>query len=183
MNMLLRFFIMTSLLKQQLKRQSTSAPLSIEMLTAPIVQRYRILPHDMGFRNHLPNYRYLSFIELNVTRWLMSCSHRKGLDTSKPLQWIIAMQEMIYLKQIKFLDKIKVESTLVGWDHKYIYFEHRFFVKQQLMAVGMSKFILMDKQGKCAPSILDMEGEQIGDVIKTWNTHQVAVKSALNAKG
>ena len=58
MNMLLRFFIMVSLLKQQLKQQSTSNHLSIETLTAPTVRQYRVLPHDMGFRDHLPNYRY-----------------------------------------------------------------------------------------------------------------------------
>lgn len=175
MNMLLRFFIMTSLLKQQLKQQSVCEQLSVEMLTAPIVRHYRVLPQDMGFRNHLPNYRYLSFIELNITRWLLACSHQKGL---KSLQWIIAMQEMVYLKEIKFLDKMSVNSSLVGWDHKYVYFEHRFFVKSQLMAVGMTKFVLVNKQGKCTPNCLDMAGEQLTDVITSWNTHQTAVKSA-----
>ena len=175
MNMLLRFFIMVSLLKQQLKQQSVSEQLSIETLTAPVVRQYRVLPHDMGFRNHLPNYRYLSFIELNVTRWLMSGCHQKGI---KPLNWVIAMQEMIYLKEIKFLDKMTVNSQLVGWDKKYVYVEHRFFVKSQLMAVGMTKFVLMNKKGQCAPAMLDMTGEQLTDVISTWNQHQVAVKSA-----
>lgn len=175
MNMLLRFFIMISLLKQQLKQQSVDGQLSMELLTEPVVRHYRVLPHDMGFRNHLPNYRYLSFIELNITRWLLACSHKKGI---KSLQWIIAMQETIYLKEIKFLDKMTVSSMVVGWDHKYIYFEHRFFVKSQLMAVGMTKFVLMNKQGKCEPSCLDMVGEQLTDVITSWNTHQTAVKSA-----
>ncbi len=175
MNMLIRFFIMTSLLKQQLKQQSVSEKLSIEVLSAPIVRNYRVLPQDMGFRDHLPNYRYLSFVELNITRWLLACCHQKGLE---PLQWIIAMQEMVYLKEIKFLDKMTVNSVLAGWDHKYVYFESRFFVKSQLMAVGMTKFVLKDKQdNKCAPSMLDMTGEQLTDVITSWNTHQVAVKS------
>ncbi|ERL57056.1 acyl-CoA thioesterase [Psychrobacter aquaticus] len=181
MNMLLRFFIMVSLLKQQLKQQSVSEYLSVEMLTAPVVRQYRVLPHDMGFRDHLPNYRYLSFIELNVTRWLMSCCHQKGI---KPLNWVIAMQEMIYLKEIKFLDKMTVNSKLVGWDKKYVYFETHFFVKNQLMGVGMTKFVLMNKKGQCAPAVLDMTGDQLTEVITTWNKHQVAVKSAkLIVKG
>ncbi|WP_201536910.1 acyl-CoA thioesterase [Psychrobacter immobilis] len=176
MNMLIRFFIMSSLLKQQLKQQSVTERLSIETLTAPTVRHYRVLPHDMGFRDHLPNYRYLSFIELNVTRWLMACCHQKGI---KPLNWVIAMQEMIYLKQINFLDKMTLSSAVAGWDHKYVYFEHRFFVKNQLMSVGMSKFVLMDKKGQQqVPEVLDMMGEQLTDVITTWNKHQVAIKSA-----
>lgn len=175
MNMLLRFFIMTTLLKQKLKEQSDK-PLSKETLSAPIVRRYRVLPHDMGFRDHLPNYRYLSFIELNITKWLWSCCHKKDL---KNLQWVIAMQEMVYLKEIKFLDKMTVSSKLIGWDQKYVYFESRFFVKKQLMGVGMTKFVLKDKKGnKCAPSVLDMSGEHLTDSITSWNTHQQAVKSA-----
>ncbi|WP_350657463.1 acyl-CoA thioesterase [Psychrobacter sp. S1-30-MNA-CIBAN-0213] len=179
MNMLIRFFIMASLLKQQLKKQSVSERLSVETLTAPTVRHYRVLPHDMGFRDHLPNYRYLSFIELNVTRWLMACCHQKGIQ---PLNWVIAMQEMIYLKEIKFLDKMTVNSVLAGWDKKYVYFETRFFVKSQLMGVGMTKFVLMDKKVKCTPDILDMTGEELTDVIDSWNKHQVAVKSAKSTK-
>ena len=176
MNMLLRFFIMTHLLKQELKPQPSTNKLTTETLSASITRRYRVLPHDMCFRDHLPNYRYLSFIELNITRWLMMCCHKKDI---KNLQWIIAMQEMIYLKEIKFLDKMTVNSTLAGWDQKYVYFETRFFVKSQLMGVGTTKFVLKDKQGhKCAPSILGMEGEQLTDVITTWNRHQVAVKAS-----
>ena len=178
MNMLIRFFIMISLLKQQLNKQSVKQCLSAEMLAAPIVRQYRVLPHDMGFRDHLPNYRYLSFIELNITNWLMTCGHQKGI---KNLGWIIAMQEMVYLKEIKFLNKMTVNSVLVGWDTKYVYFETRFFVKHQLMGIGMTKFVLTDKKGKCAPELLDMLGEQTNDVIDSWNAHQVAIKSAPTA--
>jgi len=178
MNMLIRFFIMASLLKQQLKKQSVSERISVETLTAPTVRHYRILPHDMGFRDHLPNYRFLSFIELNVAKWLRICCHQKGIKTP---EWIVAMQEIIYLKQIKFLDKMTLKSAVAGWDKKYVYFEHHFFVKDQLMAVGMTKFVLMSKQGQQTPAILDMTGEQLTDVINSWNQHQVAVKSAQSA--
>lgn len=92
------------------------------------------------------------------------------------------MQEMVYLKEIKFLNKMTVNSVLVGWDKKYVYFETRFFVKHQLMGIGMTKFVLTDKQGKCAPAVLDMLGEQTNDVIDSWNAHQVAIKSVKSAK-
>jgi len=175
MNMLLRFFIMVFLLKQQLKKESEKTTLSQNELHAPVVRHYRILPHDMGFRNHLPNYRYLSFIELNITRWLLACCHQKGV---KAYQWIVAMQEMVYLKEIKLLDKMTVSSQLAGWDHKYMYFEHHFLVKHQLMAIGMTKLLLINKQGKVAPSSLDMQGEQLSTVIDSWNQHQAAIKDA-----
>ena len=178
MNMLLRFFIMVSLLKQQLKHEPMSETISLETLIAATVRTSRVLPHDMGFRDHLPNYRYLSFIELNVTRWVMARCHEKGI---KPLNWVIAMQEMVYLKQIKFLDKMTLSSAVAGWDHKYVYFEHRFFVKNQLMGVGMTKFVFTDDTGMRTPEVLDMTGERLTEVINTWNNHQVAVKSTKSA--
>lgn len=173
MNMLVRFFIMVSLLKHQQKQQFTEQ-MSPELVTEPTIRDYRILPHDMGFRTHLPNYRYLSFIELNITQWLLACRYQKS---RKSLRWIIAMQEMIYLKEVRLLDKMSVRSQVIGWDNKYIYFNHRFFVKNQLMAVGMTKILLINKQGACPPSYLGMVDEQITDIISTWNTHQTVVKS------
>ncbi len=175
MNMLLRFFIMISLLKQQLKRQATGEQLSIEELRVPVVRNYRILPHDMGFRDHLPNYRFLSFIELNITKWVRTHCHKKGI---KNLNWTIAMQEMVYLKQVRLLNSMTVDAILVGWDKKYVYFESRFFVKKQLMGIGMTKFVFTDNRGKiCTPTVLDMQGEQLTEVLNTWNGHQTAIKS------
>lgn len=174
MNMLLRFFIMISLLKRELKLTPKHSTLSQSELQAPITQYYRILPQDMGWRNHLPNYRYLSFIELNITNWLISCCHKKGI---KMLRWVMAMQEVVYLKQVSFLDKLEVTSRLLGWDEKYLYFEHQFFVKQQLRAVGLTKIILVDAQGKRAPSELDLAGVNLNDIIQTWNANQDAIKA------
>ena len=82
----------------------------------------------------------------------------------------------------KFLDKMTVNSTLASWDKKYVYFETRFFVKNQLMGVGMTKFVLTNKKGKCAPEILDMIGERLNEVIDSWNQHQVAIKSTETSK-
>lgn len=50
------------------------------------------------------------------------------------------------------------------------------------MGVGMTKFVLTNKKGKCAPEVLDMIGERLNEVIDSWNQHQVAIKSAETSK-
>lgn len=55
MNLLIRYLILCLTFKNY-----TTLP----KFTDTITRKYRILPHDMGFRDHVPNYRYLSFIEL-----------------------------------------------------------------------------------------------------------------------
>lgn len=190
MNMLIRFFIVMALLKrehaeqnkskQQKAKNSVDSSASQNNVSAdlfqPFSRSYRILPHDMGFRNHLPNYRYLSFIELNVTGWLYKILKKNQLG-GLSMDWIISMQEMVYLKEIKFLNKMTVSSTLEGWDEKYVYFQHHFYVKSTLMAIGLTKFVLMNKEGKQSPAVLGMQGEHLTEVIKTWNANQTAIKS------
>jgi len=190
MNMLIRFFIVMALLKrehaeqnkgkQQKAKNSVDSSASQNNVSAdlfqPFSRSYRILPHDMGFRNHLPNYRYLSFIELNVTGWLYKILKKNQLG-GLSMDWIISMQEMVYLKEIKFLDKMTVTSALEGWDEKYVYFQHHFYVKNTLMAIGLTKFVLMNKEGKQSPAVLGMQGKHLTEVIKTWNANQTAIKS------
>lgn len=190
MNMLIRFFIVMALLKrehteqnkgkQQKAKNSVDSSASQNNVSAdlfqPFSRSYRILPHDMGFRDHLPNYRYLSFIELNVTGWLYKILKKNQLG-GLSMDWIISMQEMVYLKEIKFLNKMTVSSTLEGWDEKYVYFQHHFYVKNTLMAIGLTKFVLMNKEGKQSPAVLGMQGDHLTEVIKTWNANQTAIKS------
>ena len=190
MNMLIRFFIVMALLKREHSEsiknsgQSKTAQqegdntvkVSTEDLFRPFSKSYRVLPHDMGFRNHLPNYRYLSFIEINVTAWLYKILKQNGLG-GLSMDWIISMQEMVYLKEIKFLNKMTVTSTLEGWDEKYVYFQHHFYVKDTLMAIGLTKFVLFNKKGKHLPASIGMQGEHLTEVIETWNANQQAIKS------
>ena len=47
-------------------------------LFQPIQQGYRVWLHDLGWRDHLPNYRVFSFMELGRAKlW-----HQTGLATS-----------------------------------------------------------------------------------------------------
>ena len=190
MNMLIRFFILMALLKREHSESNKNSEknktaqqgsdntvkVSTEDLFRPFSRSYRVLPHDMGFRDHLPNYRYLSFIEINVTAWLYKILKQNGFG-GLSIDWIISMQEMVYLKEIKFLDKMTVTSALEGWDEKYVYFQHHFYVKDTLMAVGLTKFVLFNKKGKQLPSCIGMEGESLTEVIETWNANQMAIKS------
>ncbi|SUD91366.1 hypothetical protein [Psychrobacter phenylpyruvicus] len=67
--------------------------------------------------------------------------------------------------------------ALEGWDEKYVYFQHHFYVKDTLMAVGLTKFVLINKQGIQPPLSIGMEGESLTEVIETWNVNQIAIKS------
>lgn len=152
MNLLLRYLILCLTFK------SKGTP----KFTDTVSRSYRILPHDMGFRDHIPNYRYLSFIELNVQQWLMQQSTIEGM------QWIIASQQMTYLKQGKLFDKITVNSQVLGWGSKYFYFRHEFVVKNKVIAVALTKFVLMVDDKILPTTTVADKPEQHHPVISSW---------------
>lgn len=137
--------------------------------TAPITRSYRILPHDMGFRDHVPNYRYLSFIELNIQQWFM------GQNTIEGAKWIISAQQMTYLKQGRLFDKVTAKSQLLGWDSKYFYFRHEFIVKKQVIAVALTKFVLMAEAVLPTTTITNTP-EKTHPVITSWQANLSEIK-------
>ena len=163
--MLIRYLLLLGLLKK-----SQQAGASVPHFSQPILRNYRILPHDMGFRDHIPNYRYLSFIELNIEQWFREQS------SIADAKWIIAAQQMTYLKQGKLWNKVLLSSQLLGWDSKYFYFRHEFTVKGQLIAIALTKFVIMaDGQVIATDKIVD-KPQQMHPVVTTWQANQNAIK-------
>ncbi|TNC91554.1 MAG: hypothetical protein CSH36_09075 [Thalassolituus sp.] len=97
---------------------------------------FRIWPHDMGWRLHLPNFRFLSYMELGRFRYWYGVKHR--LQTS-PGTRLIAAQDMVYIRPVAFLAKLDMTTRMVARDRKYVYFQHDFFVGKTLVATGMVK--------------------------------------------
>ena len=162
MNMLIRYLILSLLLKHETTQNHD--------FTQPITRQYRILPHDVGFRDHIPNYRYLSFIELNIQQWFFT------QNTTEKAQWIIAAQQMTYLKQGRLLDKLRVKSQVLGWDNKYFYFRHEFLVKHTIIAVGLTKIVIMADNQTQPTSNIANKPEQSHPVITTWQANQREIK-------
>ena len=170
MNLLLRYLILCLMLK------SDKAKSSKPSYSDAIIRYYRILPHDMGFRHHVPNYRYLSFIELNIQQWLMQ---QRPMDE---LGWVIASQQLTYIKESFLFDKLTLRSQLLAWDKKYLYFRHEFWVKNDLNVVALTKIVLM-LDGQVQPTnVIVQQDEQTHPVIKTWQDNLNEIKKLTPIK-
>ena len=132
--------------------------------------RFIVGLHDLGWRDHLPNYRFLSFMELGAFHFF----HGARLALSgKYNSRMIAAQEVIYLQPIRPFQKIEMTTRLIGWDEKYLYFQHDFRVKGKLKAVGLVKEICMKAGKKVSPQELLGELEKKTPVIESWlKNHQ-----------
>lgn len=164
MNMLLRFWYLLA--------QIALKKIELKEFDASLSRSYRVGLHDLGWRDHLPNYRFLSFIELNTTQWLR---------TQTPVTdgaWLMATQEVIYLKPVKPFARFEITSQVIGWDAKYLFLRHEFRVKEKLVATAITKVIII-KDKKPVPC-LEITGsqERLNDTITTFQAHQQAVKNS-----
>lgn len=136
---------------------------------ALVQNHFRVWLHDLGWRDHLPNYRFFSFMELGR----FSFWHGTRLATAGTYKTrMIAAQEFIYLRPIAPFTKFRCDTTLEGWDHKYFYFRHNFYVKDKLVAVGLVKEACLKNNKVVSPlEILGVQ-EQSTEVIAAWQLLQ-----------
>ncbi len=164
MNMLLRFWF--------LLLQIYTGFVKPAAVGDAVVRSYRILLHDLGWRDHLPNYRFLSFVELNITQWVkMQTGVKKGA-------WLMATQEIMYLKPMLPFSRFTISSQLIGWDLKYFFMRHEFRVKGKLTGISVCKIMLLDNKKPVSPALITGQEAHITDEISSLQSHQLAVKEA-----
>ncbi|OUS30113.1 hypothetical protein A9Q99_06425 [Gammaproteobacteria bacterium 45_16_T64] len=137
---------------------------------------YRVGLHDLGWRDHLPNYRYLSFMEIGAFAFF----HGTRLATSGLFDTrLIAAQEVIYLRPVRPFQKIKHTTRLIGWDQKYLFFQHEFFVGEKLAAIGLVKEICLNKGKQVTPKELLDKDVTLSPVIDSWLQNHEAIRQSF----
>ena len=127
---------------------------------------FRVWPHDVGVNIHLPSFRYISFTELGRSvHW-----HRSDQKLSKSCRVkIVAAQTYTYIREIKPFQKFTMDTQLIGYDHKYFYYRHNFFVGKRLCGVGLVKEMNLQKKGYQNPiELLGKKESKIPEVIAKW---------------
>lgn len=126
--------------------------------------RFRVWLHDLGWRDHLPNYRVFSFMELG--RFGIWHSSRLALSGRYGLR-MIAAQDFIYLKPIGPFQAFTMTTEILSWDEKYFYYQHQFFCADKLVAIGLVKEINLKSGKPVTPSsLLTADSELNGSIIE-----------------
>lgn len=92
--------------------------------TQAVASNFRVLPHDIDINRHLNNGRYLQLIDLNRAEWLI----RTGIwavirrNQWKPILGAVSIQ---YHRELRLWDRARIETSLLGWDNRWTYLEHR----------------------------------------------------------
>lgn len=135
---------------------------------------FRVWPHDLGWRDHLPNYRFMSFFELGrFDFWHASRLPFRRLYRTR----LIAAQDVVYLRPIPPLARFSCSTRLLGWDEKYCYFAHEVRCGETLMAVGLVKEVFL-RGGRVVspPQVLQLPAQNV-PVMQQWQRLQDELKT------
>jgi acyl-CoA thioesterase FadM len=110
------------------------------------VLRLRVWPTDMDLNFHLNDGRYLSLAGLaRVDLMLRSGLLRRAVKRG----WypVVASAIVRYRREIKWMEKFTLRSRIVGWDEKWVYFEHRFERDGDLAAISYARGVMRNRDG------------------------------------
>jgi acyl-CoA thioesterase FadM len=108
--------------------------------------RLRVWPTDMDLNFHLNDGRYISLSGLGrIDLMLRTGVLRRGVRRG----WypVVGAVTIRYRREIKSLEKFSLRSRIVGWDDKWMYFEHRFEKNGELAAIAYARGVLRTRDG------------------------------------
>lgn len=142
-------------------------------IAAPGRLAFRVWPHDLGWRDHLPNYRYCSFLELGRAQlW-----HGSGLALSgRYRSRLIAAQQLVYLQPLAPFQRFEVGTQLLGWDDKYCYYLQRVVCGERLMAVALVKEVCRRGGRSLSPIELLGPAPAAATVLQRWQALQQSLR-------
>lgn len=165
MNLVFRVFLMTLLNK--INRNAASP-------TAPSVLTFRVMPHDLALRDHLPNFRYLSFFELGREDILQKA---RLTEASSFTGRLLAAQDITYLREIKPFQKFESHTEIIGWDDKYCYYLHRIYCGSTLTTVALAKEVFVQKRKVISPNeVFLTESPALDAALAQWQALQQAIR-------
>lgn len=136
--------------------------------------RFTVLPTDCDLNFHLNAGRYLSFMDLGRVELIARMRLlRKILD----LGWrpINAGSVIRFRRSVLPLRRFTLRSRVIGWDEKWLYFEHIIERKGELCAIGNARGLFRGPNGNVAPSELlalagmpDLPSPPLPEFVQRW---------------
>jgi acyl-CoA thioesterase FadM len=148
----------------------------------PIVRRFRVMPSDVEL-TRLVNHAYVALAGLGRWAWCFQNIHWKGLFKER---WVpFTQSELVhYRRAIKIFTMVDVTTTLIWWDEKMAYLEHRITQGDTVSALVFARGTFFKGKDRLAPNrciagLPTVPPMSQPAVVEYWNSGAEYFKQAL----
>ena len=107
---------------------------------------FRVWPTDLDVLMHMNNGIYLSLQDLARVDYMIRAK-AAGVISKNDWYPVVASEMIRFRRSLKPFTRFELRTRLITWDDRYLYLEHKFVCKDQVMAIGMIRARFLSKKG------------------------------------
>lgn len=107
---------------------------------------FRVMPSDLDVLMHMNNGIYLSLQDLARTDYMIRAGAFSKI-ASRGWYPVVASEMIRFRRSLALFQKFELRTRLISWDDKYLYLEHKFVSRNEVMALGMIRARFLSKKG------------------------------------
>lgn len=107
---------------------------------------FRVWATDLDILRHMNNGVYLSLQDLARVDYMVRAGAAAKISANG---WypVVASETIRFRRSLQFLQKFEIRTRLISWDQKYLYLEHKFTSRGEVIALGMIRARFLSKSG------------------------------------
>ena len=129
---------------------------------------------DIDFNIHMNNSKYLKYMDFGRMEFLIMSQIAQRLVKNR-YDLVVANIDMSYIHSLKTWQNFQIETRVLSWDFKYIYFQQIFSSHGKVYTIGLVRSAVL-KEGKAVPIevVFKLLGithipPEIPDTVKNWH--------------
>ena len=137
-------------------------------------QQFRVWPHLIDYNLHLNNAKYLYLFEKSRINFAIALRW-SDLMVKNKISYAVAASEISFIKELPLFKTFTIETSIAGWNTKYLYLNQKIMINSNIYAVSYFKIAFVQK-GKIFNTSslfsllnLDAKEEKKHPLIEPWN--------------
>src|SRR5215475_11121393 len=118
--------------------------------------RLRVWPNDLDYNLHVNNGRYLALAQISGAYWFVRTGSM-GIARQHKAFPVIGDELAKFRHDLKVFQTFEIHTRVIGWDSKWVFFEHRFVRKDRVVGVIAGRAVLKAQSGPIDPQVVSPE--------------------------
>ena len=136
----------------------------------PCITPFQVYPNDLDIFRHVNNGRYFTLLDLARTDLMQRCGLASKLKANGWFPVVIG-ETMLFRRSLKLWQRFTVETTVMGWDEKSFFVQHRLESRGDLIgtAVVRARFLRISGGSVSCAEIAQLAGlPEHSPVLPDW---------------